>query len=63
MTCETPESEAPSSDDLNDEEDSSIPDTNDEDLNIEYESDCVLNHRLASQIIKTLYGWFTRTIT
>ena len=39
MTCETPESEAQPSDHLNNEEDSNILQTNDEDLDIDYESD------------------------
>ena len=65
MTCETPESEGAPSDDLKDEYDSNIRDTNDEDLDIDYESDLKLNHILVSRGIKSVYdnGWFTGTIT
>ena len=52
MTCETPESEAPPSDDLNGEEDCNISGTNDENLDIDYESDYDLNHSLVGGKIK-----------
>ena len=46
MTCETPESEAPPTDDLEDEEGNYIWETNDNDLEIDYESDRDLNHTI-----------------
>ena len=55
MTCEAPESEAPPSDDLNDKEDSIIPDTNDDDLDTDYENDQNLHHSLVGHKIKTIY--------
>ena len=49
ITCETPEPEAPSSDSVKDEEDSTIPDTNDNDLDTDYDSGCDLNQSQPSQ--------------
>ena len=65
ITCETPEPEAPSSDSVNDEEDSTIPDTNDNDLDTDYGSGCDLNHSLVSRKIEPFYEncWFTGTTT
>ena len=65
MTCETPESEAPPTNDLEDEEGKNIWETNDNDLEIDYESDRDLNHNLVGRKIKAIYGngWCTGSIS
>ena len=65
MTCETPESEAPPTDDLDDEERNNIGKTNDNGLEIDYESNCDLNHNLVGRKVKAIYEnvWYTASIS
>ena len=64
-TCETPESEPPPTNDLEDEEGNNICKTNDHDFEIDYESDCDLKHNLVGCKIKAIYdnGWYTGSIS
>ena len=65
LTGKTPESEAPPTHDLEDEEGKNICETNDNDLEIDYESDFDLNHNLVVRKIKAIYdnGWYTESIS
>ena len=65
LTCETPESAAPPTDDLEDEEENNICQINDNDLEIDYKSDRNLNHNLVGRKIKAIYdnAWYTGSIS
>ena len=64
MTCETPEPEAPPTHDLEDEEENNMCKTNDNDLEIDYESVRDLNHNLVGRKIKAIgNGWYTGSIS
>ena len=61
VSCETPESESSSNHDLENQEGNNICKTNDNDLEIDYESDRDLNHSLVGHKIEAIYdnGWYT----
>ena len=64
-TQSTPESEAPPTDHLEDEEGNNVCETSDNDLEIDYESDRDLNRKLVGRKTKAIYdnGWYTRSIS
>ena len=61
ITCANPESVAPPTD----EEGKNLCETNDNDLESDYEIYRDLNHSLVGRIIKAIYdnGWYTRSIS
>ena len=61
ITCANPESVAPQTN----EEGKKLCETNDNDLESDYESDRDLNHNLVGRKIKAIYdnGWYTRSIS
>ena len=74
MIYATLESEVPPPDDLrwekqNDkwwnEKDSNMPETNDDDLGIDYEADFSLRHSILDRKIQAIYdnGWFSERMT
>ena len=65
MTFENPELEAPPTDDLENDEGNNICETDDSDPEIDYESDCDLNHNLVGRKIKVIYDydWYTGSIS